>query len=150
MRLAATGTDPDGRYPVNTGGGYVFGNRVFGNRVFGIQPKRVAGVTAATTRPASALALSALRTPPFATITNGLPAVSWTPLLDASAPAALLLLETLTDRGIAACVGSLAQRDRVRRGWPSRPLRVWVDVARHTDAQDVARTVLTDPTRGGR
>jgi hypothetical protein len=134
MRLAATGTDPDGRYPVNTGGGYVSG----------IQPRRVAPMTAATTRPASALAVSALRTPPFATITNGLPAVSWTPLLDASAPVALLLLETLTDRGIAGCVGSLAQRDRVRRGWPSRPLRIWVDVARHTDAQDVARAVLAD------
>jgi hypothetical protein len=99
---------------------------------------------AGTTRPASAPVADALTTPPFAAVTNGLPAVSWTPLLDAPAPVALLLLDTLGAHGVATCVASLAGADRVRRGWPSRPVRVWVDVARHTDAQDVARAVLAD------
>jgi hypothetical protein len=93
------------------------------------------------------MSLAALRTPPFAAITNGLPAVSWTPLLDAGAPVALTLLEHLADHGIASCVASLAHAGRVRPGWPSRPVRVWVDVARHSDAQDVARAVLGNLTR---
>ena len=98
---------------------------------------------AGTTRPASAAVVSALSTPPFASVTNGLPATSWTPLLDTSVPVALLLLDRLADCAIAACVASLAGAARVRSGWSGRPVRVWVDVARHTDAQDVARAALT-------
>jgi hypothetical protein len=101
---------------------------------------------AGTTRPATATVVSALSTPPFASLTNGLPAASWTPLLDASVPVALLVLDRLTERAIAGCIGSPPGARRVRRGWAGRPVRVWVDVARHTDAQDVARAVLTELT----
>ena len=134
MRLAGTGTCPDGRYPLRAAWWCPDDIRM------GRKPMTAAGAM----RPASAAVMDALSTPPFASVTNGLRAVSWTPLLDATAPVTLLVLDRLTQSAIAACVASTGGADRLRRGWTARQVRLWVDVARHTDAQDVARAVLTE------
>lgn len=98
-------------------------------------------MTAAVGRPfrLSLTAVDALARPPFGACTNGLPACSWVPLLDAFPPFSRELLSALRERRIAACAGAPGARWRRQE---RKVDRVWVDVVDRARAEDVLRHVV--------
>ena len=93
--------------------------------------------------------LGRLNIAPFGARTNGLPGLSWVPLLDLDPNDANAALEALREVRVAACVAPQPAPARSRLRRDARPiLRLWVDVTGRAVAEDLLRALLPAPRHG--